>query len=102
MAQVPFKSLIANSVQGGTLVAAVLNGDVALLGAALDSDVVVEPVRAPLIPGMPAVKDAAKAAGVVYGLFDAPRVKQHCAWTIGPCAKRSPVAAQYCACLIEK
>jgi homoserine kinase len=65
MAQVPFKSLIANSVQGGTLVAAVLNGDVALLGAALDSDVVVEPVRAPLIPGMPAVKDAAKAAGVV-------------------------------------
>jgi homoserine kinase len=34
-----------------------------LLGSALDSDVIIEPVRAPLIPGMLAVKEAAKAAG---------------------------------------
>jgi hypothetical protein len=61
--QVPFKSMINNSCQGGSLVAAILTGDAALLGAALDSDAIIEPVRAPLIPGMPAVKEAAKQAG---------------------------------------
>lgn len=55
--------MINNCTQGGSLVAAILMGDAALLGAALDSDVVVEPVRAPLIPGMLDVKAAAKAAG---------------------------------------
>lgn len=45
------------------MVAAILNGDAELLGSALDSDVIIEPVRAPLIPGMLAVKEAAKAAG---------------------------------------
>lgn len=63
---VPFKSMIHNSTQGGALVAAILQGDARLLGSALDSDCVVEPVRAPLIPGMPEVKAAAKAAGA-YG-----------------------------------
>ena len=37
-----------------------------MLGSALDSDCVIEPVRAPLIPGLAAVKEAAKAAGA-YG-----------------------------------
>jgi homoserine kinase len=55
--------MINNCTQGGSLVAAILTGDAALLGAALDSDVIVEPVRAPLIPGMLDVKAAAKAAG---------------------------------------
>jgi homoserine kinase len=55
--------MINNCTQGGSLVAAILTGDVALLGAALDSDVVIEPVRGPLIPGMLDVKAAAKAAG---------------------------------------
>jgi homoserine kinase len=55
--------MINNCTQGGSLVAAILMGDAALLGAALDSDVIVEPVRAPLIPGMLDVKAAAKAAG---------------------------------------
>lgn len=55
--------MINNSCQGGSLVAAILTGDAQLLGAALDSDIIIEPVRAPLIPGMPAVKEAAKAAG---------------------------------------
>ncbi|WIA14891.1 hypothetical protein OEZ85_001607 [Tetradesmus obliquus] len=64
--EVPFKSMINNSCQGGSLVAAILTGDAALLGAALDSDVIIEPVRAPLIPGMQAVKEAAKKAGA-YG-----------------------------------
>jgi len=44
-------------------VAGILNGDSKLLGQALDSDVIVEPVRGPLIPGLLAVKEAAKAAG---------------------------------------
>jgi hypothetical protein len=61
--QVPFKSMINNSCQGGSLVAAILTGNAQLLGAALDSDVIVEPVRGPLIPGMMEVKAAAKAAG---------------------------------------
>eukprot|EP00878_Enallax_costatus_P009140 GHUV01009554.1.p1 GENE.GHUV01009554.1~~GHUV01009554.1.p1 ORF type:complete len:362 (+),score=75.51 GHUV01009554.1:332-1417(+) len=61
--EVPFKSMINNSCQGGSLVAAILTGDAQLLGSALDSDVIIEPVRAPLIPGMLAVKEAAKTAG---------------------------------------
>lgn len=64
--EVPFKAMINNCCQGGSLVAAILTGDAALLGAALDSDAIVEPVRAPLIPGMAQVKAAAKAAGA-YG-----------------------------------
>ena len=55
--------MINNSCQGGALVAAILTGNTKLLGAALDSDVIIEPVRAPLIPGMTLVKQAAKEAG---------------------------------------
>ncbi|KAL2928393.1 Homoserine kinase [Bienertia sinuspersici] len=51
---------------GGALVAAVLMGDVEGLGKALSGDRIVEPTRAPLIPGMGAVKKAAVAAGA-YG-----------------------------------
>ncbi|PRQ25198.1 putative homoserine kinase [Rosa chinensis] len=54
-----------NSSQAGALVAAVLQGDVARLGKALSSDKIVEPKRAPLIPGMEAVKKAAIEAGAL-------------------------------------
>lgn len=54
---------IWNSSQAGALVAAVLTGDLEGLGKALSSDKIVEPTRAPLIPGMGAVKKAAIAAG---------------------------------------
>lgn len=54
---------IWNSSQAGALVAAVLQGDLVGLGKALSSDKIVEPTRAPLIPGMDAVKKAALAAG---------------------------------------
>ncbi|KAK9051876.1 hypothetical protein SSX86_028504 [Deinandra increscens subsp. villosa] len=54
---------IWNSSQAGALVAAVLQGDLVGLGKALSSDRVVEPKRAPLIPGMDAVKKAALLAG---------------------------------------
>lgn len=37
------------------------------MGESLDRDMIIEPVRGPLIPGMMAVKEAAKAAGgVIY------------------------------------
>ncbi|PIM97003.1 Homoserine kinase [Handroanthus impetiginosus] len=52
-----------NSSQAGALVASVLQGDINGLGKALSSDKIVEPRRAPLIPGMEAVKKAAIEAG---------------------------------------
>ena len=45
-------------------VAGILLGDSKQLGQALNSDVIVEPVRGPLIPGFRAVKEAALAAGM--------------------------------------
>lgn len=54
---------IWNSSQAGALVASVLQGDLDGLGKALSSDRIVEPRRAPLIPGMGAVKAAAIEAG---------------------------------------
>ncbi len=44
-------------------VAGILGGDPVLIGQALDSDIIVEAARGPLIPGFAAVKAAAKAAG---------------------------------------
>lgn len=55
-----------NSSQAGALVAGVLQGDLMGLGKALSSDKIVEPTRAPLIPGMEGVKKAAIEAGA-YG-----------------------------------
>lgn len=61
--QVPRESWIRNSSAGAMLVAGIASGDAEVLGRALDSDEIVEPVRGPLIPGFFAVKEAAKAAG---------------------------------------
>jgi homoserine kinase len=47
-------------------VSAILMNDVPLLGRSLDSEIVVEAARGPLIPGFASVKAAAKAAGA-YG-----------------------------------
>lgn len=52
-----------NCSQAGALVASVLQGDIVGLGKALSADKIVEPRRAPLIPGMEAVKKAAIGAG---------------------------------------
>lgn len=54
---------IWNCSQAGALVASLLQGDLRGLGKALSSDKIVEPKRAPLIPGMEAVKVAALEAG---------------------------------------
>lgn len=61
--EIPMKQVINNCAMGGSLVAGILMGDAALIGKALDSDAIVEPVRGPLIPGFQAVKEAAHAAG---------------------------------------
>ncbi|KAJ0966784.1 hypothetical protein J5N97_023701 [Dioscorea zingiberensis] len=62
-AEVGMKDHIRNSSQAAALVAAVLQGNARVLGSALSSDGIVEPRRAPLIPGMAAVKMAAMEAG---------------------------------------
>lgn len=61
--EIPMKQVIHNCSMGASLVAGIATGDAALIGRSLDSDVIVEPVRGPLIPGFLAVKEAAKAAG---------------------------------------
>lgn len=45
-------------------VAGILGGDAMMVGRALDSDAIIEPMRGPLIPGFAAVKRAARAAGM--------------------------------------
>lgn len=60
---VPMAAAINNCAMGASLIAGIMSGDAALVGKALDSDVIVEPVRGPLVPGFAAVKAAAKAAG---------------------------------------
>ncbi|KAF8377459.1 hypothetical protein HHK36_030837 [Tetracentron sinense] len=61
--QISMKDHVWNCSQAGALVAAVLEGDLRGLGKALSSDKIVEPRRAPLIPGMEGVKRAAIKAG---------------------------------------
>ena len=61
--RVAFADAVHNAGAGGALVAGILAGDAALVGLALGSDALVEPVRGPLIPGFAAVKAAASAAG---------------------------------------
>ncbi|KAI3499238.1 hypothetical protein L1887_35031 [Cichorium endivia] len=57
---------IWNCSQAAALVAGVLQGDLVGFGKALSSDKIVEPRRAPLLPGMEDVKKAAMEAGA-YG-----------------------------------
>ncbi|CAD6241525.1 unnamed protein product [Miscanthus lutarioriparius] len=63
--QVDVHQHVRNSSQAAALVAAVLQGDAGLIGSAMSSDGIVEPTRAPLIPGMAAVKAAALQAGAL-------------------------------------
>ncbi|EOX98909.1 hypothetical protein QUC31_014912 [Theobroma cacao] len=62
-AEIGMPQHVWNCSQAGALVASVLEGDVAGLGKALSSDKIVEPKRAPLIPGMEGVKKAAIETG---------------------------------------
>lgn len=67
MLQVPLQAAIRNGSMGASLIAGVLTSNPQLIGLALDSDTIVEPVRGPLIPGFAAVKAAARAAGEFVG-----------------------------------
>ncbi|XP_065006153.1 homoserine kinase-like isoform X2 [Musa acuminata AAA Group] len=62
-ADIPMKDHVRNSSQAAALVAAVLQGNVRVLGSAMSADWIVEPRRAPLIPGMVSVKKAAIDSG---------------------------------------
>ncbi|XP_074568128.1 homoserine kinase [Curcuma longa] len=62
-ANIPMKDHVRNSSQAAALVAAVVQGNVRVLGSAMAADAIVEPRRAPLIPGMVSVKKAAMEAG---------------------------------------
>ena len=62
--QVPLEVALAQAANVAAMVAALLQGDVALLGRALD-DGIAEPARAPLLPGFLAAKAAARAAGAL-------------------------------------
>ncbi len=62
--QVPAATALHQAAHVGALVAAVMTGDYALLGRALD-DRIAEPVRAPLLPGFAEAKAAALQAGAL-------------------------------------
>lgn len=62
--QVPLGLALAQAANVAAMVAALLQGDLALLGRALD-DAIAEPARAPLLPGFRAAKAAARAAGAL-------------------------------------
>ena len=62
--QVPLGLALAQAANVAAMVAALLQGDLALLGRALD-DGIAEPARAPLLPGFVAAKAAARAAGAL-------------------------------------
>ncbi|KAJ4970991.1 hypothetical protein NE237_004090 [Protea cynaroides] len=61
--EIEMSHFIWNCSQAGALVASVMQGNWRRFGLALSSDKIVEPKRAPLIPGMEAVKKAAIDAG---------------------------------------
>lgn len=61
--EIAMRDHVSNCSQAAALVAAILQGDLALLGRSLSSDSIVEPRRRPLIPGMGEVKEAALSAG---------------------------------------
>lgn len=61
---IPLKQHVANSGNLAAMVAALFGGSPYLLGGAMQ-DGIVEPARAPLIPGFAAVKAAALAAGAM-------------------------------------
>jgi homoserine kinase len=60
----PLEAAIANAANVGAFVSALYRDDVALLGRSI-ADALVEPVRAPLVPGFARVKDAALCHGAL-------------------------------------
>jgi homoserine kinase len=78
--EVPMRDFVRQSANVAAFVAGLYRGDMALLGRSLRDDII-EPQRAPLIPGFYAVQEAALAAGAlgcsisgagpsIFALFD--------------------------------
>ncbi|HJP56257.1 MAG TPA: homoserine kinase [Gemmatimonadales bacterium] len=63
-AQVPLATCLAQAANVAAMVAGFLQGDLALIGRALD-DGIAEPARAPLLPGFRAARQAALGAGAL-------------------------------------
>ncbi|MFQ3537082.1 MAG: homoserine kinase [Aggregatilineales bacterium] len=63
--QVPLKAMVHQTAQVALVVHALHTGDVALLGAAMERDSVVEPARAHLMRGLAEVRAAARAVGAL-------------------------------------
>ncbi len=62
---VPLKAMVHQTAQVALVVHALHTGDVALLGAAMERDSVVEPARAHLMRGLAEVRAAARAVGAL-------------------------------------
>lgn len=62
--EISMKQLVVQSGNAAGLIAGLLQGDIALIGRSLE-DVVVEPVRADLIPNFHEIKSAAMAEGAI-------------------------------------
>jgi homoserine kinase len=64
---IPLKAMIHQTAQVARLIDALYRGDIPALAVAMEADIVVEPARKHLMPGLDACRAAAKAAGA-YGL----------------------------------
>ncbi|MCE7948929.1 MAG: homoserine kinase [Chloroflexi bacterium CFX4] len=64
-ANVSLKAMISQTAHVALLVRALHSGDLALLGAAMEGDGVIEPARAHLMRGLPEVRAAARACGAL-------------------------------------
>jgi homoserine kinase len=62
--EIPMRQLVTQSGNAAGLIAGLLQGDISLISRSLE-DVVVEPIRASLIPGFYAIKAAAMEAGAL-------------------------------------
>ncbi len=62
--EIPMRQLVVQSGNAAGLIAGLLQGDIPLISRSLE-DVVIEPVRAALIPGFYEIKAAAMAAGAL-------------------------------------
>lgn len=62
---VPLKAMVHQTAQVALLIHALYTGDLALLGAAMERDSVVEPARAHLMRGLAEVRAAARACGAL-------------------------------------
>jgi len=110
--QIPLGLGLAQAANIAAMVAALLQGDLALLGRALD-DGIAEPARAPLLPGFRAAQAAAKGAGALgasisgagptsFALVDDPRTAERVAAVMVAAYQEAGLAAAARICDIDR